>query len=70
MTVYGSFLSAEEHPPLALVDQAVRAEQAGFEALWISDHCAQIVKRRDRCIHSVRRIGSDQRTQRTAATCG
>ena len=38
MTVFGAFLSAEEHPPLALVDQAVRAEAAGFEALWISDH--------------------------------
>lgn len=38
MTVFGAFLSSEEHPPLALVDQAVRAEQAGFEALWVSDH--------------------------------
>ncbi len=38
MTVFGAFLSTEEHPPLALVDQAVRAEQVGFEALWVSDH--------------------------------
>lgn len=38
MTVFGAFLSTEEHPPLSLVDQAVRAEQAGFEALWVSDH--------------------------------
>jgi alkanesulfonate monooxygenase SsuD/methylene tetrahydromethanopterin reductase-like flavin-dependent oxidoreductase (luciferase family) len=38
MTVFGAFLSTEEHPPLALVDQAVRAEAAGFEALWVSDH--------------------------------
>ena len=38
VTVFGAFLSSEEHPPLSLVDQAVRAEQAGFEALWISDH--------------------------------
>lgn len=38
MTVFGAFLSSEEHPPLSLVDQAVRAEQAGFEALWVSDH--------------------------------
>ena len=38
VTVFGAFLSTEEHPPLALVDQAVRAEQAGFEALWVSDH--------------------------------
>lgn len=38
MTVYGAILSCEKHPPLALVEQAVRAEQAGFEALWVSDH--------------------------------
>jgi G6PDH family F420-dependent oxidoreductase len=38
VTVYGAFLSCEEHSPLALVEQAVRAEQAGFEALWVSDH--------------------------------
>jgi len=38
MTVFGAFLSAEEHPPRALVDQAVRAEAAGFSALWVSDH--------------------------------
>jgi G6PDH family F420-dependent oxidoreductase len=38
MTVFGYFLSTEEHPPSALVEQAVRAEQAGFSALWISDH--------------------------------
>jgi G6PDH family F420-dependent oxidoreductase len=38
MTVFGAFLSTEEHPPLALADQAVRAEQAGFAALWVSDH--------------------------------
>jgi G6PDH family F420-dependent oxidoreductase len=38
MTVFGYFISTEEHPPRALVDQAVRAEQAGFEALWVSDH--------------------------------
>jgi G6PDH family F420-dependent oxidoreductase len=34
----GLALSSEEHPPGALVDQAVRAEAAGFHALWISDH--------------------------------
>ena len=38
MTVFGYFLSSEEHQPLDLVAQAVRAEQAGFEALWVSDH--------------------------------
>ena len=38
MTTFGYFISSEEHPPLDLVAQAVRAEQAGFEALWISDH--------------------------------
>jgi G6PDH family F420-dependent oxidoreductase len=34
----GYFLSSEEWGPRDLVAQAVRAEQAGFEALWISDH--------------------------------
>ncbi|MCA1710948.1 MAG: TIGR03557 family F420-dependent LLM class oxidoreductase [Actinobacteria bacterium] len=38
MPTYGYFLSSEEHAPFGLVDQAVRAEQSGFEALWISDH--------------------------------
>ncbi|HVW18201.1 MAG TPA: TIGR03557 family F420-dependent LLM class oxidoreductase [Solirubrobacteraceae bacterium] len=34
----GVFLSCEEHGPRALVDQAVRAQEAGFHALAISDH--------------------------------
>ncbi|MDQ4097654.1 MAG: TIGR03557 family F420-dependent LLM class oxidoreductase [Actinomycetota bacterium] len=34
----GYFLSSEEYSVDELVDQAVLAEQAGFEALWISDH--------------------------------
>src|SRR3954469_24710042 len=34
----GCFLSCEEFGPLELVEQARRAEQAGFHALWISDH--------------------------------
>jgi G6PDH family F420-dependent oxidoreductase len=34
----GYFLSSEEFNPQDLVEQAVLAEQAGFEALWISDH--------------------------------
>jgi G6PDH family F420-dependent oxidoreductase len=38
MTTFGYFLSSEEHTPLALLAQAERAEQAGFDALWISDH--------------------------------
>ncbi len=38
MTRYGYFLSAEEYDPAELVRQARMAEQAGFEALWISDH--------------------------------
>src|SRR5487761_1282488 len=38
MTRYGYFLSCEEYDPASLVRQAVLAEQAGFEALWISDH--------------------------------
>ncbi|MEZ0074795.1 LLM class F420-dependent oxidoreductase [Planotetraspora sp. GP83] len=38
MTTFGYFLSSEEHDPKELVRQAKLAEQAGFEALWISDH--------------------------------
>jgi G6PDH family F420-dependent oxidoreductase len=34
----GYFLSSEEHDPQALVEQAKLAKEAGFEALWISDH--------------------------------
>lgn len=38
MTSYGYFLASEDHGPHALVEQARMAEQAGFDALWISDH--------------------------------
>jgi G6PDH family F420-dependent oxidoreductase len=38
MTTFGYFLSSEEYTPAQLLDQARRAEEAGFEALWISDH--------------------------------
>jgi G6PDH family F420-dependent oxidoreductase len=34
----GYFLSSEEWGPNDLVDQAVKAQEAGFEGLWISDH--------------------------------
>ncbi|MEI5672222.1 MULTISPECIES: TIGR03557 family F420-dependent LLM class oxidoreductase [unclassified Nocardioides] len=34
----GYFLSCEEYSPAQLVEQAVAAERANFEALWISDH--------------------------------
>ena len=34
----GYFLSSEECSPATLVEQARLAEEAGFEALWISDH--------------------------------
>lgn len=34
----GLALSCEENGPLALVEQAKRAEAVGFHALWISDH--------------------------------
>jgi G6PDH family F420-dependent oxidoreductase len=34
----GYFLSCEEWGPHDLVDQAIKAEAAGFEGLWISDH--------------------------------
>ena len=38
MTRFGYFLSSEEYSPAELSQQARLAEQAGFEALWISDH--------------------------------
>jgi G6PDH family F420-dependent oxidoreductase len=38
MTTFGYFLSCEEYEPRDLIDQAVMAEEAGFDALWISDH--------------------------------
>ena len=34
----GYFLSSEEWGPQDLVAQAVEAEEAGFDGLWISDH--------------------------------
>jgi G6PDH family F420-dependent oxidoreductase len=37
-TKVGYFLSCEEYGPAELVEQAVAAERAGFDALWISDH--------------------------------
>ncbi len=38
MTTLGYALSCEEFGPDELVRQAVRAQRAGFERLWISDH--------------------------------
>jgi Luciferase-like monooxygenase len=38
VTRYGYFLSSEEYSPAELVRQARLAGQAGFDALWISDH--------------------------------
>ena len=34
----GYFLAREEYSPRDLIEQAKKAEQAGFHALWISDH--------------------------------
>ena len=34
----GYFLASEEYGPRELVAQARQAEEAGFHALWISDH--------------------------------
>lgn len=38
MSTIGYFLSCEQFGPRELIDQAKRAEAAGFESLWISDH--------------------------------
>jgi len=37
-TRFGYFLSCEEYSPDQLLEQAQLAEEAGFDALWISDH--------------------------------
>ena len=34
----GYFLASEEYDPASLIKQATLAQQAGFDALWISDH--------------------------------
>jgi G6PDH family F420-dependent oxidoreductase len=38
MTEFGFFLSSEEQSAPSLVRNAVAAEQAGFDRLWLSDH--------------------------------
>src|SRR3954463_16622302 len=38
MARFGYALSCEEHPPLSLVQNAGRAEEAGFDFAVISDH--------------------------------
>src|SRR5690349_22525080 len=38
MTTFGYTLSSEEHPPSDLVDNARRAEAAGFDFVSVSDH--------------------------------
>jgi G6PDH family F420-dependent oxidoreductase len=38
MAEIGLFALAEEHDPRTMVDTAARAEEAGFESIWISDH--------------------------------
>lgn len=38
MSRFGCFLASEDHGPRELIRQARKAEEAGFEALWISDH--------------------------------
>ncbi|MDQ2636237.1 MAG: LLM class flavin-dependent oxidoreductase [Actinomycetota bacterium] len=38
MATTGYFLATEQYGPADLVEQAKRAEDAGFEALWFPDH--------------------------------
>src|ERR1700704_3413405 len=38
MASIGYFLSCKQFAPAELIDQAKRAEAAGFDSLWISDH--------------------------------
>ncbi len=39
MTTFGFFLSCEGFSPAEILEQARLDEEAGFDALWISDHC-------------------------------
>jgi G6PDH family F420-dependent oxidoreductase len=69
----GYFLSSEEHGPQALVDQARRAEAAGFHALWISDHFHPWIDEQGHSPHVWSTIGAlSQATSlpvTTAVTC-
>jgi G6PDH family F420-dependent oxidoreductase len=38
VVTFGYFLSTEEYAPRELIEQAMLAEECGFDALWISDH--------------------------------
>lgn len=53
MTTLGYALSCEEFHPSELVRQAARAQQAGFEALWIFDHFHRPRKPGVRTAHAV-----------------
>ena len=57
----GYFLASEEYDPRELVEQAKKAEQAGFHALWISDHYHPW---NDEQGHIALRVVRDRRAQR------
>ena len=61
----GYFLSCEEYTPAELVEQAVAAEEAGFDALWISDHYHPGTTSRARA----RSCGASSARCRTPALC-
>ena len=62
----GYFLSSEEYAPAELVEQAKQAEQAGFHALWISDHYHPW---NDEQGHSGVRLVGDRRARRGRRAC-
>jgi coenzyme F420-dependent glucose-6-phosphate dehydrogenase len=70
----GYKLSAEEHPPLALVEQARRAEEVGFSFAMISDHFHPWVNKQGHAVFVWSALGGiSQATSRlvvgTAVTC-
>lgn len=50
----GYFLSSEESEPKDLIAQAVKAQEAGFEGLWISDQDAFLAAYRERVLPRLR----------------
>ena len=67
----GYFLSSEEWGPRELVAQAIKAQEAGFEGLWISDISVRGTTSRSLPVRVVddRRSPADRVEVTTAVTC-
>ena len=62
----GCFLASEEWGPRELVEQAAKAQQAGFDRLWISDHYHPWQEQQG---HSRFRVVDDRRDRRRPRGC-